>query len=155
VADLGACCLVGFDLVEMRRFEQALARHPRLLERVFTVAEIAYCQSRARPVRHFAARFCAKEAVGKLLGVGITAWQEIEITSGQGDAGGLVVAASKTGERPQVALRGRALEEARRAGIEQVSVSLSHTDCFAGACAVALLAAAEPPANDASGSEIN
>ena len=54
---------VGIDLLEIERLERALARRPRLAERLFTDAERAYAATRARPVMHLAARFCAKEAV--------------------------------------------------------------------------------------------
>ena len=59
---------VGVDVVEIDRFAAALERRPRLAERCFTPAEAAYCASRRFPPQHFAARFAAKEAVGKALG---------------------------------------------------------------------------------------
>ena len=51
---------VGFDLLEIDRLERALARRPRLAERLFTEAERGYAAARARPGQHLAARFCAK-----------------------------------------------------------------------------------------------
>lgn len=136
-ADLDGRCLVGFDLIEVGRFERALTRHPRLLERVFTQAEIAYCRSCARPVQHLAARFCAKEAVGKLLGRGVTAWREIEIIRPCAGAKSAAVAERERTAQPQVVLHGEALKEARKIGIKHIAVSLSHSDSLAGACAVA------------------
>ena len=59
---------VGIDLIEIERIERALERRPRLAERLFTADEIAYAADRARPGRHLAARFAAKEAVIKALG---------------------------------------------------------------------------------------
>ena len=58
---------VGVDVVEIDRFAAVLERRPRLAERCFTPAEAAYCRSRRFPPQHFAARFAAKEAVGKAL----------------------------------------------------------------------------------------
>ena len=119
--EFGAGC--GLDLVEVARLERALARHPALEQRLFTPAEIAYCRSRGRPALHLAARFAAKEAVGKLLGSGVLSWREIELTGGP---------------LPRVALSGRTLALAAERGIVKVQVSLSHVDSLAGACAVAI-----------------
>ena len=63
---------VGIDLLDVDRLERALARRPRLAERVFTDGERAYAPAHARPALHLAARFCAKEAVAKALGM--TGW---------------------------------------------------------------------------------
>jgi ADP-dependent NAD(P)H-hydrate dehydratase / NAD(P)H-hydrate epimerase len=115
--------LVGLDLVEVERFARALERHPDLERRLFTPAEIAYCGARAKPVLNFAARFAAKEAVGKLLGTGIVSWQEIEVLAdlpGPGPA--------------QMALSGRTAEAAAALGVTELQVSLSHVDTVAGAC---------------------
>ena len=60
---------IGIDLLEIDRLERALARRPRLAERLFTDAELDYAAARARPAQHLAARFCAKEAVAKALGL--------------------------------------------------------------------------------------
>ncbi|NLE10456.1 MAG: NAD(P)H-hydrate dehydratase [Actinobacteria bacterium] len=117
--------LIGFDLVEVGRFREALRRHPSLQKRLFTPAEIEYCSGRGVPELHLAARFAAKEAVGKLLGTGVLCWQEIEVT-GEG-----------RGSAPRVALTGRTAGVARDRGVGDVQVSLSHVGSLAGACAVA------------------
>ncbi len=109
----------GIDLVEIARVERALERHgERFLARVFTQAEILYC--RARPPE-LAARFAAKEAVSKALGVGMRmmardgiTWQEAEII---GDMRG----------KPLIRLHGRAAERADELGLTEWAVSLSHT----------------------------
>jgi holo-[acyl-carrier protein] synthase len=111
---------VGIDLLEIDRMERALERHPRLAERVFTAAERDYAAARARPGRHLAARFAAKEAVVKALGM-----------SGGFGLGAVEVVA---GEPPTVRLSGRALEAA--AGRE-VEISLTHSRDNAAAVAVA------------------
>lgn len=124
--------LVGFDLVEVERFRRAIARHPRLEERLFTQSEIAYCRARGTPVVHLAARFAAKEAVGKLLGTGVMSWREIEVTGGASGQQAL-------GRRaPRVVLSGRTAQVARERGVAGVRVSLSHVDSLAGACAVVI-----------------
>ena len=109
----------GIDLVEIARVKRALERHgDRFLERVFTQAEVLYC--RARPPE-LAARFAAKEAVSKALGVGMRMmardgikWQEAEII---GDRRGKTL----------VRLNGRAAERAEELGLTEWAVSLSHT----------------------------
>jgi holo-[acyl-carrier protein] synthase len=110
---------IGIDLLEIARLERALERHPRLAERVFTEAERDYAAARARPGRHLAARFAAKEAVVKALGrSGGFGLGEVEIVAG---------------EPPGVRLSGRAAEAARG---ERIDVSLTHSRDFAAAVAV-------------------
>ena len=70
---------VGIDLLEIDRLERALARRPRLAERLFTDGERAYAATRARPVMHLAARFCAKEAVAKALQLREWSWRDVEV----------------------------------------------------------------------------
>jgi len=69
---------LGLDIIEIHRLRQALARHPRLAERLFTPAERAYCDGHADPAPHYAARFAAKEAVAKAVGRHLH-WQEVEV----------------------------------------------------------------------------
>ncbi len=102
--------------------EIALARRPRLAERLFTPGERAYAASRARPAQHLAARFCAKEAVTKALGLDVFSPQLIEVTGG-GSAGVGVV------------LHGEVAARADALGV-RVEVSLTHTRVMAGAVAV-------------------
>src|SRR5919108_277013 len=71
---------VGIDLIEIKRVERALERRPRLAERLFTEGELAYARERARPGRHLAARFAAKEAVIKALGQPVPP-REIEVVA--------------------------------------------------------------------------
>lgn len=111
---------VGIDLLEIGRLERALERHPRLAERVFTEAERDYAAAHARPGRHLAARFAAKEAVVKALGLSAGfGLREVEVVAG---------------EPPEVRLSGRAAEAGSRLDIQ---VSLTHSRDFAAAVAVA------------------
>jgi holo-[acyl-carrier protein] synthase len=110
---------LGIDLLEIERLERALERHPRLAERVFTEAERDYAAAHARPGRHLAARFAAKEAVVKALGLsGGFGLREIEVVAG---------------EPPTVRLSGRA---AKAASGKQVDVSLTHSRDYAAAIAM-------------------
>ena len=112
---------VGIDLLEVERLERALERRPRLAERVFTDAERAYAAARARPGLHLAARFCAKEAVAKALGLTAWSWRDVEVVA--------------TAAAPQVRLSGSVAERAAELGV-QATISLTHTDSTAGAVAL-------------------
>lgn len=109
---------VGIDLIEIERVERALERRPRLAGRLFTDAELAYARERARPGRHLAARFAAKEAVIKALGQGVPP-KEIEVVSGK---------------PPRLRLHGRAAEVA---GETEIAISLTHSRESAAAVAIA------------------
>jgi holo-[acyl-carrier protein] synthase len=115
----GAVAGVGIDLIEIERLERALERRPRLAERLFSESELAYARARARPGRHLAARFAAKEAVIKALGLRGFGLGEIEIVPG---------------EPPRVRLRGRA---ARAAEGRELAISLTHARETAAAVAIA------------------
>jgi holo-[acyl-carrier protein] synthase len=112
---------VGLDLLEIERLERALERRPRLAERLFTSGERAYAEARARPAQHLAARFCAKEAVAKALGLGGWSFLDVEVVA--------------TGAAPEVRLSGRVAARAAELGATPV-VSLTHTDTLAGAFAL-------------------
>lgn len=69
---------IGTDIEQISRVETAMARTPRLAMRLFSAAERAYCDGKARPAQHYTARFCAKEAFAKALGEPL-AWHEVEV----------------------------------------------------------------------------
>jgi holo-[acyl-carrier protein] synthase len=112
---------VGLDLVDIQRFERALERRPRLAERLFTDGERDYAAARARPGMHLAARFCAKEAVAKALGLTGWSFRDVEVVA--------------TDAAPVVRLSGSAARRAEELGVK-AEVSLTHTDTVAGAVAV-------------------
>ena len=116
---------MGIDVVESDRIARLLRRLPAAYERLFSDHERAYAEQFADPFPRYAARFAAKEAVGKALGIGIIGfvWRDIEVLSGG---------------KPRIALHGDVAEVARRLGVGRVEVSLSHTGGSAYAVAVAL-----------------
>jgi len=114
---------VGVDVMEIDRFAESLARRPRLAERCFTPAEAAYCAGKPFPPQHFAARFAAKEAVGKALGRGMTRWREVEVVRGRG--------------APTVALHGHYRDWADRLGVTRIHLSITHSRGVAVAVAIA------------------
>ncbi|MEO6317584.1 MAG: holo-ACP synthase [Acidimicrobiales bacterium] len=117
---------IGVDLCEVDRMRAALARTPTLRARVFTDEEQAYCDRRHDPTERYAARFAAKEAVMKAMGVGVGAcqWRDIEVAKAEGGA-------------PSVRLHGGARALADERGIEQWHLTLTHTHRVAEAIAIA------------------
>jgi holo-[acyl-carrier protein] synthase len=112
---------LGIDMIEIGRIERAFERSPRLCERLFTEAERRYAETRARPATHLAARFCAKEAVAKSLGLEGWSFTDVEVVAGY---------------PPSVRLAGRADRRARELGVS-VRVSLTHDRETAAAIALA------------------
>jgi len=121
---------IGVDLVENRRMRQTLERWgERFRGKVFRRAECEYCDRRAAPWRHYAARFAVKEAVAKAFGTGIGAhadWLDIEVLRESG------------GGAPRVELHGHARRTAEERGVGRVLVSLAHTHEYAVAQVVLL-----------------
>jgi holo-[acyl-carrier protein] synthase len=107
---------IGTDILQISRVEEALARTPRLAERILTAGELKQYNDTPMRARFLAKRFCAKEAITKALGTGIgrgVSWQHIEIH--KDDLG-----------RPEVVLSGGA--EARMKTLDISSIQLSYSD---------------------------
>ena len=118
---------IGIDAVEIERFRAVLARRPRLADRLFTEGERAYGERQPDPAARLAARFAAKEAVMKALGVGLGAFafRDVEVVSAPSG-------------KPSLVLRGGAAALAGRRGVVDWRLSLTHTAHLAEAVAVAL-----------------
>ena len=117
---------MGIDLTEVHRIAAMVERWgERFTGRTFTAGEREYALSRANSASHLAARFAAKEATLKALGVppGLS-WHEIEVVGGGGDA-------------PLLVLRGHALAAADKLGTVRLHLSLTHTAAVAAAVVVA------------------
>ena len=114
---------IGIDLIEIHRIKKAI-ENPLFVQRIFTPAERAYCDSRGRQnSASYAARFAAKEAVMKALGTGLAGggtWQDIEVLP---DAQG----------KPVMTLSGVFGQLAEKMAVSQIFVSLSHAQEFATA----------------------
>jgi holo-[acyl-carrier protein] synthase len=108
---------IGVDLIEIKRLERAIERRPGLAERVFSPGELALAARHARPGRHLATRFAAKEAALKALGLGGLRLHEVEVEGG-GDS------------PPRLRLHGDA---ARAADGRELAVSLTHSRELAAA----------------------
>lgn len=114
---------LGIDIIKVDRIRRALERFgERFLRRILTDAERAYV--RARP-ETLAGRWAAKEAVSKVLGLGVrgVGWREIEIVR------------LPTGQ-PTVRLHDRALRRANQLGMSRIAVSISHEYEYAVAIAL-------------------
>jgi holo-[acyl-carrier protein] synthase len=119
---------LGTDLVEVPRFRLAMERRgERLGERLFSDDERAYAYRQKDPAKSLAARFGAKEAVMKALGVGLWKFKlrDVEVVRQRGGA-------------PRVALHGRAADLAGEHGVVAWHLSLTHTNSTALAVAIAV-----------------
>jgi holo-[acyl-carrier protein] synthase len=113
---------LGIDIIKVDRIKGTLAKFGRRFSRrVLTEAEDRYVRDRPE---NFAGRWAAKEAVSKVLGLGVrgVGWTEIEIQR------------LPTGQ-PSVRLNGRAARRAEQLGMERIAVSISHEDDYAVAVA--------------------
>ena len=118
---------VGIDLVKVGRIKEALERWgERFQNKVFTPGEVRYCQQKKNPHPNFAARFAAKEAFVKALGIGIRRgvhWKDVEVQ--RGPLG-----------KPVLKINGRAVEICQKEKIEGIFLSLTHDGDYSGAIVV-------------------
>jgi holo-[acyl-carrier protein] synthase len=114
--------LIGIDLIQPERLQTSLRRTPKLADRLFHPGELAYCERQASPERHLAARFSAKEAVTKALGINGFAPLDIEVIDGAARCG--------------LELHGEAARKANELGVV-VTISMTHLAGVAAAVALA------------------
>jgi holo-[acyl-carrier protein] synthase len=117
-SEAGVIVGLGLDITEIDRIEAALKRHGApILERLYTPAEVAYCESFRGKVERYAGRFAAKEAAMKALGTGWrfgVRWRDIEVMR------------EPTG-KPSLRLHGAAGEIAERLGVKTISITVTHS----------------------------
>lgn len=118
---------LGLDAVEIDRFRRVLARTPGIAERLFTDDERAYGARYTDPAPRLAARFAAKEATMKALGVGLGAFdfRDVEVRTAPSGA-------------PSLRLSGRAAALAGEQGVTSFRLSITHTETVAEAVVAAL-----------------
>ena len=118
---------VGIDAVDVERFRAVLSRRPGIVERMFTIGERAYCELANDPTQRYAARFAAKEALMKSLGVGLGTFgfHDSEV---ERDSDG----------RPSLAVCGPAEALRVERGVSNFHLSLTHTDLIAQAIVIAV-----------------
>jgi holo-[acyl-carrier protein] synthase len=109
---------LGLDIAEVDRIEAAVKSHgPPFLERLFTPAEVSYCERHKNKFERYAGRFAAKEAAMKALGTGWSRgvrWRDIEVTR-------------EMSGKPTLRLAGVALEIAEHMGVRNILVSITHS----------------------------
>lgn len=118
---------LGVDLARASRFTKLLAQEKRgVITRIFTPAELAYALAMKNPAPHLAARFAAKEAFLKALGLGLRngmRWQEIEVVRNELGA-------------PSLHLFGQAAEHAAQRQVTAIHLSYSHEGDYATATVI-------------------
>lgn len=117
---------IGIDLVDIERFRRSLERTPTMKTRLFTPVELEYVAAQVDPVPSLAARFAAREAVMKALGVGLGAFGFHDVWVERAVSG-----------QPWLVFAGRAAELSGEAGVTTWHLSLTHTAHTAGAYVVA------------------
>jgi holo-[acyl-carrier protein] synthase len=108
----------GVDIAEVFRIRESIERFgDRFLRRIFTEAEIRYCEQKVTRFESYAARFAAKEAGMKALGTGWSRgvrWRDIEVVR-------------EKGQRPTIQFHGEAAAIAAKLGAKNIALSLTHT----------------------------
>jgi holo-[acyl-carrier protein] synthase len=117
---------IGIDLVDIERFRTSLLRTPSMRTRLFTQIELDYVAPKNDPVPSLAARFAAREAVMKSLGVGLGAFGFHEVWVERAESG-----------QPSLMIAGQAQVLAEAAGVTSWHLSLTHSATTAGAYVVA------------------
>ncbi len=116
---------IGVDVVDVDRMKFALERTPKIRQRLFTEAEIAYCEKFRFAERHYAGRWAAKEAVTKALGCGLIQWNGVEVIRRRGQA-------------PTVRIFGKIERFAALIGVreEELHISITHSELSAVAVCI-------------------
>ena len=116
---------VGVDVVDVDRMKFALERTPRIRKRLFTEAEISYCEKFRFAERHYAGRWAAKEAVTKALGCGLIQWNGVEVIR-------------QPRRAPSVHIFGKIKQFADMVGVreEDLSISITHSELSAVAVCI-------------------
>lgn len=120
---------IGTDIVECQRIAKMMEKHQdNFIRKVYTDWEIEYCGKRKAAAQHYAGRWAAKEAILKSMGTGWAKgiqWTDLEIRN-------------KMGGAPEVTISGAAEEICKSLGIQEIKISISHSQNYATAFAVAI-----------------
>jgi len=109
---------LGIDIAEIDRIEAAIRRYgDHFVRRLFTPAEIEYCEGYRNRYERYAGRFAVKEAAMKALGTGWrrgVRWVDFEV-------------AREPSGKPTLRLAGRAAQIASELGVRHIAVSITHS----------------------------
>ena len=122
---------IGVDVVDVDRMKVALERTPRIRQRLFTEAEISYCEKFRFAERHYAGRWAVKEAVTKALGCGLIQWNGVEVIR-------------RPRQAPTVRISGKIERFANMVGIREEDIQISITHSELSAVAVCIVRRSEP-----------
>ena len=116
---------IGIDQIEVARVARNVDDE-MFLRKVYSPSEISYCNDRGIPAQHFAARFAAKEAMLKALGLGLDAGFDLS---------DIYVLPDENG-KPILELAGAISQHVESIGIRKIHVSLSHLKEVASAIVI-------------------
>ncbi|HTQ96113.1 MAG TPA: holo-ACP synthase [Candidatus Acidoferrum sp.] len=109
---------MGIDIAEVKRIAAVIeSQKERFLQRVYTPAEVAYCEQFRNRYERFAGRFAAKEAAMKALGTGWrrgVRWVDLEVVR-------------ELSGRPTLSIKGEARKIADALGVKNIAISITHT----------------------------
>jgi holo-[acyl-carrier protein] synthase len=111
----------GIDIIEISRIKSSIERDNKFINKIFTLNEIKYCESKTKKAQHYAARFASKEAFFKALGTGWRngmSWTDIDINN---DSLG----------KPEIKLSGETLLFFNKLKLKSISLSISHSKEYA------------------------
>ena len=116
----------GTDIIEVERIASKIQKENGFREFVFSTEEIKYCENKTNKYEHYAARFAAKEALGKALGLGWvegTTINEIEILN-------------NIDGKPYINFIGETAKQIASLNLGNIHVSLSHIKTYATAIVI-------------------
>lgn len=114
---------IGTDLIEVERVAEKMSKNSGFTELVFSMNEMAYCETKTNKYEHYAARFAAKEAFFKALGTGWkngTAFNEVEIVHNENG-------------KPAINLTGNTAQTIALMKLGKIHVSIAHLKTMASA----------------------
>jgi holo-[acyl-carrier protein] synthase len=117
----------GIDIIEVERVAIKIGKDNGFTEKVFSEAEIMFCESKKNKGEHYAARFAAKEAFLKATGLGLLASYDLHLIEVLPDANG----------KPEIILKGDLATLAKQHHWKKIHVSLSHLSTMA--CATVII----------------
>lgn len=112
---------IGTDIIDIPRVARLLDKDDGFKTKIFAEEEILYSEEKASRAMNYAARFAAKEAFFKAMGTGWRygmKWTDVVVINNQEG-------------KPDLEIRGKALELFKEKGFNRVNLSLSHTKEYA------------------------